>query len=62
MSNDTLLNIYRENVDIKPRYYMKARIKLKYPDEIPFISPGYLIQEVVIRSHCLETKTIAQSI
>ena len=41
---------------------MKARIKLKYPDEIPFISPGYLIQEVVIRSHCLETKSIAQSI
>ena len=41
---------------------MKARIKLNYPDEILFISPGYRIQEAVISSHCLETKTIAESI
>ena len=27
-----------------------------------FISPGYRIQKVVISSHCLETKTIAESI
>ena len=44
------------------RYYLKARIELKYPDKILFISPGYRIQEVVISSHCLETKTIAESI
>ena len=28
---------------------------------ILFISPGYRIQEVVISSHCLEAKTIAES-
>ena len=44
MSIDTLLNIYRENADEKKRTYPKARIKLKYPDKIPFISPGYRIQ------------------
>ena len=43
----------------KKKYrYLKARIKLKYPDEILFISPGYRIQKVVISRHCLETKTI----
>ena len=64
MSIDTLLNIYRENVDEKKkyRYYLKTSMKLKYPDEILFISPGYRIQEDVISSHCLETKTIAESI
>ena len=64
MSIDTLLNIYRENVDKKKKYkyYLKANIKLKYPDEILFISPEYRIQEDVISRHCLETKTIAESI
>ena len=46
----------------KYSYYLRARIKLKYPDEMLFISPEYRIQEVVISSHCLETKTIAESI
>ena len=41
---------------------METRIKLKYPDEILFISPGYRIQEVVISRHCLERKTIAEFI
>ena len=36
--------------------YLKARIELKYPYVILFISPGYRIREVVPSSHCLETK------
>ena len=64
MSIDTLLIIYRENIDEKKkyRYYLKARIKLKYPDKILFFSTGYRIQEVGVSSHCLETKTKAESI
>ena len=42
--------------------YLKARIKLKYPDKTLFISPGYRIQDVVISSHCLVIRTIAESI
>ena len=61
MSIDILLNIYRENVDEK-KSHLETRIKLKYPDEILFISPGYRIQEVVISRHCLERKTIAEFI
>ena len=44
------------------RYYLKARLELKYPDKILFISSGYRIQEVVMSSDCLETKTIAESV
>ena len=43
------------------KYYLKARIKLKYPDKIIFISHDR-IQEVLISGHCLNKKTIAESI
>ena len=62
--NRFLLNIYQENVDQNQnyKYYLKARIKLKYPDKIIFISHGYRIQEVLISGYCLDKKTIAKSI
>ena len=46
----------------KYKCHLETRIKLKYPDEILFISPGYRIQEVVISRHCFERKTIAEFI
>ena len=57
-------NVHTEKMSTnkKYRYCLKARIKLKYPHKILFISTGHRIQEVIVSSHCWEIKAIAESI
>ena len=53
----------KENIcQLTPYWIFTEKMSTKIPGGIIFISSGYRIQEVVISSHCLETKTIAESI
>ena len=62
LSIDTLLSLYRKNIDdVKQyRYYLKKRIESQYGDEIMFLSPGYRKPDVVISKLCVEASSLSQ--